>query len=184
MAAPRQRRSWSGWNECGRDDLAVRQLPRRIFSGAVALSALSRRKIRNRSRARGGGRGSLRHPPHDRAGELAAAPDRQRADLWGPAYDGRPARRFRPRRRHRVVRGRHRAVRAGEAIRTPQLKNGLSCPAKAGHPVMVVSVITRSPALAGDDGHALARRFLPLGGLIDRVLKLVALRLGTVAGWI
>ena len=30
MAAPRQRRSWSGWNECGRDDLAVRQLPRRI----------------------------------------------------------------------------------------------------------------------------------------------------------
>ena len=34
--------------------------------------------------------------------------------LRRPAHDGGPARRIRPRRHHRIVRGRHRAVRPGE----------------------------------------------------------------------
>src|SRR5262245_41582252 len=119
MAARRPPQSWSGRNDRGHRNLALREVPGGIFPTAALVRALPRRCVRVGSCPRGGRGGDFHHPPHARADRLAAAPHRQRAHDRRPALYGWFDRRQRARYGDRIVRRGDRALRQGEGVIYP-----------------------------------------------------------------
>ena len=111
-AAPRLRRCWSAWNDCGRALLALRGLRRELLPRAIPLPALSRRPASRRARRGGDRRGGDGGAPCDRAGGHGSAGAREREDGSGASDDRAAGRRACARDADCTLRGGRRAARA------------------------------------------------------------------------